>query len=695
MYLKDMQNTVINIPGLGEKTKEALKRLNITSHSDLMLHFPSNIIHKSLYQPIHTLKSGDLAILKVKIVAVDQISHIKNTRRKPFKIHCSNETGHLQLIFFSYHPQYLMKWAKIGSELIVTGKIDFYSTSKHMAHPEIIDPTKNFIPLKDNEVVYPLTYGILSKQLYKYISYVIEKILPHEEWIDQDLIEKFEWCTFKDSIKRIHNPSNANDITPYSKEHQRLAYDELLATQLTVNLLRKFKEQQTGRPIISQKLLAQEFIKQLPFELTNSQILAIKEISKDQQSNRRMSRLLQGDVGSGKTVVAISALLNTVETGAQAVLMAPTDILANQHFVTLEKLLINLPIKFALLTGKTKAKERARIMEELNNGKIQILVGTHAVFQDKVNFHDLALVVIDEQHRFGVEQRLSLVNKGKNADLLIMSATPIPRSLSLALYGDMDITRISEKPKSRIAITTSIMPSSKLGSIIESLDNIIQNQGKIYWICPLVNESEDPDLKSNKTAAETRMQSLEKVYPGNVGLAHGQLDNNSKQESLNKFANGELRILVATTVVEVGVDVPDATVIIIENAESFGLSQLHQLRGRVGRGDKASHCILLYNPPIGNISWQRLKIIKDNDDGFILAEEDLKLRGGGDLAGIKQSGLPNFKVVDFIAHHQLISLANSQAKRILLEDPELSLVSNQKYHELLKIFGFNYKRLDW
>ena len=354
-------------------------------------------------------------------------------------------------------------------------------------------------------------------------------------------------------------------------------------------------------------------------------------------------------------------------------------------------------MKYALLTGKTKTKERVRILEELASGEIQILVGTHAVFQDKVNFNDLALVVIDEQHRFGVEQRLALVNKGNNADLLIMSATPIPRSLSLALYGDMEVTRITEKPKARIAIKTSIMPKSKLNEIIKSLDNIIKANGKIYWICPLISEKEDKslDLKLEKIAVETRMQELSKHYPGIVGLVHGQLDGNLKQENLNKFIQGDYKILVATTVIEVGVDVPDATVIIIENAESFGLSQLHQLRGRVGRGDKASNCILLYDPPIGEISWQRLKILRETDDGFVLAEEDLKLRGSGDIVGTKQSGLPNFKMVDFIAHHHLIALANAQAKAILSEDKMLSMEHNQKYRQLLVIFDFDYKNLDW
>jgi ATP-dependent DNA helicase RecG len=682
-----------SIPGLGEKTAESLNRLSITSFHDLLFHFPSNVVNKLMYPPLHKVKSGDIAILKLKIIDIDQPNNPHKARRKAFKIYCENDTGRIQLLYFNYHPQYLLNWAKIDSEIIVIGKIETFNTIKQISHPEVINPLKSPQTINKNEVIYPLTYGITARQLQKYISFAIDVLPPMDEWIPQDLIDKFQWRNFKDSLKKSHKPKSLSDISPYTPERERIAYDELLATQLMVNLLRQYKSKQSGRIIIAPGDLVKDLLAKLPFELTHSQHQAIAEITQDQQSPNQMSRLLQGDVGSGKTIVSFVAMLNTIESGAQAVLMAPTDVLATQHHATAEKFFTNISIKYALLTGKTKAKERKRILEELASGKLQILIGTHAVFQDKVLFHDLALVVIDEQHRFGVEQRLSLVNKGKQADLLIMSATPIPRSLNLAIYGDMEVTRITEKPKSRIAIKTSILPSSKLNDIISSLDNVLKQEGKIYWICPLVNESEDE--QNEKMATETRMHELSKIYPGMVGLVHGQLNSNVKQENLNKFVQGDCRILVATTVVEVGVDVPDATVIIIENAESFGLSQLHQLRGRVGRGDKESHCILLYNPPIGKISWQRLKTLRESDDGFVLAEEDLKLRGGGDIVGTRQSGMPSFKSVDFIAHHQLISLANEQAKEILKEDPLLSLSHNYKYRELLSIFGFNYKTTDW
>ena len=688
------KNTFENFLGIGPKTKEALERLNIKTPYDLLFHFPSNIIHKSLYPPLYNLTQGELVILNLQIINIDSAPS-SYSRKKAFTIYCENETGKIDLIYFNYYPQYLLNWAKIGSRIIAIGKVDIYNKFKKIIHPEVLNPLIPNIRINNTEIIYPLTYGILSKQLEKYIRPVISSLSNLEEWISDEMLKKHNWKSFSESLKIIHNPNKIAQITPYSPERMRIAYDELLATQLAVNLLRKYKHEQEGRIIDSRKNLLSQFIKSLPFELTNEQQKAINEIIADQKSTRKMSRLLQGDVGSGKTIVALSAMINALEAGAQSVIMAPTDVLANQHFLTFGKLCSNLSIKYALLTGKTKAKERARIMKELQNGDLQILIGTHAVFQDKILFKDLALIVIDEQHRFGVEQRLSLVNKGNNADLLMMSATPIPRSLSLAIYGDMDITQITEKPKSRIPIKTSILQKSKIDGISLSLEKILKENGKIYWICPLVNESENQEAQLKKTSVEARMEKLSKIYPGIVGVIHGQLENNIKQETLSKFMQGEYKILVATTVIEVGVDVPDATVIIIENAESFGLSQLHQLRGRVGRGDKASNCILFYSTPINNTSWQRLKIMKETDNGFILAEEDLKLRGGGDIIGTKQSGLPNFRAANLLAHHQLITEANLQAKNILKNDPLLKLDSNKKFHDLLSIFNIKYKNLIW
>lgn len=687
------KNNFTNYPNIGPKIEEALERLNIKSPYDLLFHFPNNLKHKLLYPALHSVQLGDLVILKVKIIDIDILKNAHNSRKKPFTIYCQNSTGKIDLIYFNYYPQYVLNWAKIGSEIIVIGKIDLYNNLKKIAHPEILNPLTPNLKLDRNEIIYPLTYSITSKQLHKYVAPVIASLDTLEEWIEDRLLKENDWDSFTYSLKKIHNPSDLEYLSPYSVYRMRIAYDELLANQLMVNLLRRYKEQHRGREIISSGFFVKTFLSSLPFIPTSQQKQAIDEIITDQQSNKKMSRLLQGDVGSGKTIVAYAAILHTIESRSQAVLMAPTDVLATQLYSNFNKLCSHLPIKYSLLTGKTKLKEKKKLLEELSNGDIQLLIGTHAVFQDKVIFKDLALVIIDEQHRFGVEQRVALLNKGNEADLLIMSATPIPRTLSLALYGDMDITQISEKPKSRIPIKTSIISQSKISQVIHSLDKILQEGGKIYWVCSLVTEAEKEESYTKKMSAELRMQELSKIYPGIVGLVHGQLENNLKQQNLDKFINGEYKILVATTVIEVGVDVPDATVIIIENAESFGLSQLHQLRGRVGRGTKASHCILLYSNTISKTAWNRLKILKSSEDGFLLAEEDLKLRGSGDIIGTKQSGLPNFKTVDFIAHHHLISLANQQAKNILAKDPTLSLASSKKYHDLLTIFNLDYKNL--
>ncbi len=684
------KNELTSIPGVGEKAVEALNRLHIYTPADLLFHFPSQILKKKLYTPIFYINHDDNVILRLRILDIDQPNNIYRSRKKAFNIYCENETGRINLCYFNYFPQYLLNWAKKGEEIIVIGKVDIYNKIKQIAHPEVLNPLNQNIKISPTEVIYPLTYGIVNKQLQKFIKWSLEGLSQLEEWIDASVLIENDWPSFYNALKKIHYSEDMNQVLPYSKERQRIAYDELLATQLMVNMLRQYKESHSGRSVIGTEEIYQQFLLNLPFELTQAQKQAINDIFTDQKKKRRMSRLVQGDVGSGKTVVSFAAMINAAEAKIQSVLMAPTDVLATQHYLSFDKYCKDLPLKYALLTGKTKLKERKKIFEGLISGELDILIGTHAVFQEKVAFKDLGLVVIDEQHRFGVNQRMALVSKGNEADLLIMSATPIPRSLSLALYGDMDVTRITEKPKNRIKIKTSVLSQAKVDEIILSLERVLNEEGKIYWVCPLVNENEDqPESELNKTSVEKRMQILSEKFPGMVGIVHGQLDANNKQEAIKKFIEGEYKILVATTVIEVGVDVPDATVIIIENAETFGLSQLHQLRGRVGRGDKPSHCILLFKPPISNVTWQRLKIMKESEDGFLLAEEDLKIRGSGDIIGTKQSGMPSFKTVDFLIHHNLIAAANAQAKRILSQDSQLKMPINRKYHDLINLFGFS------
>ena len=683
------------IPGIGEKVEQALARINIFRTYDFLFHFPCQIISRKLYPPLYSLKENDQVILKLKIIDIDQPNNIYQKRSKAFTIYCGNETGRINLCYFNYFPNYLLNWAKKDSDILVIGKIDIFNKLKQISHPEIFNPLLANLKLDKYEVIYSLTYGIVNKQIQKYIKWVLDSLINIEEWIPSELIERYNWPSLVSALKKIHYPSNNAQLSPLSPERQRIAFDEMLATQLTINIMRKLKNTNQGIAITTQGSYFNLFCQGLPFELTKGQKSAIEEIFQDQKSPYKMSRLIQGDVGSGKTMVAFAAILNVAEAKLQSVLMAPTDILANQLFLNFQKFCSHLPINVSLLTGKTKPKDSKNILEGLAEGTIDILIGTHAVFQEKVVFKNLALVVIDEQHRFGVNQRLSLVNKGNNPDTLIMSATPIPRSLSLTLYGDMDISRITEKPKDRIRVKTSVLPESKIDEIIASMDKIINDGGKIFWVCPLIDYKEDqPETDRLKTAAQIRAQELAKRFPGKVGLVHGQLDNNAKQEALDKFLNNEYSILVATTVIEVGVDVPDATVMLIENAESFGLAQLHQLRGRVGRGNKASHCLLLYKAPLSNISWERLKTMRESDDGFFLAERDLQLRGSGDIVGVKQSGLPNFKAVDFIFHHNLIAIANEVAKRIIKEDPFLENHKNKKYYQLLSLFSldFNFEK---
>lgn len=683
--------TLAEIPGIGPKTIEALNRLNIYKPQDLLWHFPINLVNRKVFPEIKNANTGDLVILKLVVKHFDIINHrFTPSRRVPYKIRCIKDTEQIDLVFFNYIPHYLLKSLKPGSEIIVSGKIDIFAGRKQIAHPSISQhhTTAEF---SAHEAVYPLTYAILNKQISKYISYLLSRLQNIEEWIPRKIMDEFGWNSHKESLMKIHHPENDEDLSPMSRFRTRIAYDQLLAVQLITHMLRFSKKDQLGRSIKASYNYIDKLIEILPFELTIDQKNAIEEITIDLSSNNKMSRLLQGDVGSGKTIVALAAMLHVAGSGVQSVLMAPTDVLANQHFKGFTKLLENLSVRVALLTGNTKISERRKILENLSSGEIDILIGTHAVFQDKVIFKDLGLVVIDEQHKFGVEQRMKLVNKGDKVNLLIMSATPIPRSLSLALYGDMEITKISQKPKSRIPINTSIIPHSNIENLIVKVANILQEGGKIYWICPAIHSQIDESQQQNnqKTAAEARFESLNKIYPGIVGLVHGQLENKQKDENLTKFVEGSFKILVATTVVEVGVDVPDATVIIIENAESFGLAQLHQLRGRVGRGDKASNCILLYKYPISDTALQRLKILKNSNDGFHLAEEDLKLRGSGNLIGTKQSGLPQFKAADFLSHYHLISLADAQAKEIIKNDPHLELPENNKFRRLLALFDLD------
>jgi len=516
----------------------------------------------------------------------------------------------------------------------------------------------------------------------KAVHAALERVVPLPEWLNADHKAREGWPDWHDALVRAHAPREESDLSPLAPARQRLAYDELLSNQLAIALVRDRQLKQRGRPLSGDGHLRQKVIASLPFDLTSSQSQAVQEITADMAAEHRMLRLLQGDVGSGKTVVALLAMLAAVEAGGQTALMAPTEILARQHFQTIEPLARAAGVGIALLTGRDKGKARQAILDGLARGETAIVVGTHALFQEDVAFKDLAMVVIDEQHRFGVHQRLTLTGKGKAVDVLVMTATPIPRTLMLTAYGDMDGSRLTERPPGRQPIETVTLPLDRLPEVVDAVDRALQRGTQVYWICPLVEESEKSDL----AAAEDRYHALQQRFGAKVGLVHGRMKGPEKDAVMTQFAAGEIGVLVATTVVEVGVDVPQATVMVVEHAERFGLAQLHQLRGRVGRGRDKSNCLLLWQAPLGDTARARLRILRETDDGFRIAEEDLRLRGAGELLGTRQSGLPEFRLADLAVHGDLLATARDDARLILDKDPELSGPRGQALRVLLYLF---------
>jgi ATP-dependent DNA helicase RecG len=693
MHLENILASISTIVS-GEKTLEKLHRLGCYRVIDLIFHLPVNVITKQVNPNLQKVENGSYITTLVKIDKIDPPPFkYKPTRGKPFKISCHNETGPLTIIFFNYYPAYLVSNLSVGEQRYVSGKVERYLHSLTMAHPDEMFLSHELEKINKVEVIYPLTYGVTSKQLAKIIKKALTLLPELAEWGNKKLIGKYNLPSFKEALIKAHCPESLLDLVPGNINRKRLAYDELLAHQLTLHLGRSKSDQQTGHELKATGLLVAKLLSILPFELTAAQKNAIEIIAADQASPKRMMRLIQGDVGCGKTIVALAAMLRPPEVSKQAALMAPTDLLATQHYNWISSVTKDFGIKVELLTGNIKGKKREALLRELQAGEIDLLIGTHALFQDNVIFKDLGLIVIDEQHRFGVGQRLALSAKGDKVDILAMSATPIPRTLTLAIYGDMDITRISEKPPGRSPITTSLIPSSKIKEVFASVQRLIENNEKLYWICPLIeqqaDEKEENNFKKDLAAAVARFHEFNELFPGKVGLVHGKMKAAEKEAMMKEFAEGALQMLVATTVIEVGIDVKDAAVMIIEQAERFGLSQLHQLRGRVGRGTKQSYCILLYSYPISEVGKARLKIMRNSEDGFEIAEEDLRLRGAGDIVGTKQSGLPSFKFADFLAHQDLFPLAQRQAAEMtsaMLVGDELSAANIKT---LLKIFGYN------
>ncbi len=668
-----------SLKGVGPRIAKGLEGLCGPHIADLFWHLPSGLIDRRYAPKVARAEAGRVATLTV---TVDQ--HVKPAnKRLPYKVITSDETGTLVLVFFHAHGDYLLKTLPEGETRVVSGQLERFGGELQMSHPDRIGTVGEIDSLKTVEPVYPLTAGISLKVLGKAMEGALKRAPVLAEWLDPAFRERNAWPAWRDALLAAHAPAGPGDLEPASKARRRLAYDELLANQLALSLMRRNMHKAAGRGIRGDGSLQDKVLAALPFDLTPSQTLALTEISDDMASDTRMLRLLQGDVGSGKTVVALLALLAAVEAGTQGVLMAPTEILARQHLATMEPLARAAGISVTLLTGREKGKTRQAILEGLKNGDIHLAVGTHALFQDDVAFRDLGMAVIDEQHRFGVHQRLTLAAKGQAVNVLVMTATPIPRTLMLTAYGDMDVSRLMEKPAGRKPVRTTMTALGNLDKAFQRVRGRVEQGQRVYWVCPLVEESDVLDI----AAAEDRHRVLGQVLgEDRVGLVHGRMKGPEKDRVMARFAAGEVSVLVATTVIEVGVDVPEATIMVIEHAERFGLSQLHQLRGRVGRGAEESFCLLLYQAPLGDTARNRLQTLCETDDGFVIAEKDLELRGAGELLGTRQSGLPEFRLADLTAHADLLGAARDDAKLILNKDPNLDGERGPALRTLLYLF---------
>ncbi len=680
--------SVRSLSGIGPKVSALLGKLLGTDVpgaepkvGQLLFLPPHSVIDRRNRPGIAFAQEGAIVTLEVQ---VDQHQPAPSGRGNvPHRVIAHDDTGEIILTFFHAQLPWLEKMLPEGETVIVSGKVEWFNGRASMVHPDYIASLEDAANLPMVEPVYPSTAGLSSKTLGRAMKEALTRVPVLPEWIDGPLIVRERFTAFKDALNTMHLPEDPSDIALESITRRRLAYDEFLAGQLALALVRSKTRRLSGRPLEGNGRIAAEIMRHLPYRLTKGQDQAVREITADLKSPERMLRLLQGDVGSGKTVVGLLAMAHAAESGGQSALMAPTEVLARQHFATIAPLAEKVGLKAALLTGRDKGKERTATLEGLKNGDINIIIGTHALFQEKVEYHDLVFVIIDEQHRFGVHQRLMLTAKGTAPDMLVMTATPIPRTLVLTAFGDMDVSKLTEKPAGRQPITTAILPMERMNELVERIRKAIHEGQKIYWICPLVEESELVEL----TSAEERFESLKPVFGDKIGLIHGRMSGTEKDEAMRAFKQGETRLLVATTVIEVGVDVPDATIIVIEHAERFGLSQLHQLRGRVGRGDKPSTCLLLYKGPLGEIGQARLKVMRETEDGFRIAEEDLKLRGEGELLGTRQSGTPGFRLASIEAHGDLLEIARKDARYILANDPDLESERGQALRVLLYLFG--------
>jgi ATP-dependent DNA helicase RecG len=675
---------VTSLPGVGPKQDGLLRYLLGRDETprlvDLLLHLPSSVIDRRTRPNIRDAVVGTVVTLEVTVDR-HRPPPPRNSRA-PYLVYASDDTGDVVLTFFRAKPGYVEKLLPVGSKRYVSGTLQMYDGIPQIVHPDRVVDEEAFAKLSLIDPVYPLTEGLALGALRRAIGQALQKLPELPEWIDERVLRRCQFPPIREALTRMHIPVEMTDVLPDSPFWSRLAFDELLAGQLALALVRAQLRRPAGNRHAGDGHLRKTIIDALPYALTASQRKAAAAIAEDLQQPVRMLRLLQGDVGSGKTVVALLAAAAVAEVGKQAALMAPTEILARQHVKTITPLAETAGLRVAILTGREKGKERGDILARLEAGEIDFLVGTHALIQDDVIFRALALAVVDEQHRFGVRERLALTEKGEAVDVLVLSATPIPRTLVLTYFGDMDVSELREKPAGRQPIDTRAVPDNRLDEVTDAVGRALAAGKRVYWICPLVEESETVNL----TDAEARFKSLHQRFGGRVSLVHGKMRGAEKDRVMGDFASGEIGLLVATTVVEVGVDVPAATIMVIENAERFGLAQLHQLRGRIGRGSEASTCLLLYREPLGEMSKARLKVIRETTDGFRIAEEDLRLRGEGDVLGVRQSGLPGYRIARSDVHAQLITQARDEALRIMKENPKLTGARGEALRCLLYLF---------
>ena len=662
---------VTSLPGVGPKQDKLLRYLLGRDETprlvDLLLHLPVSVIDRRARPKIVEAVPGTVVTLEV---TVDRHRPAPPGRsRAPHLVYASDESGDVVLTYFRAQPGYVEKILPVGEKRYVSGTAQMFDGTLQIVHPDRVVDEEGFAKLSGIDPVYPLTEGLAIGSLRRAVAQALQKLPTLPEWISPEVVRRCSFPPLAEALNRVHVPLDPTDILPDGPFWSRLAFDELLAGQLALALVRAQLRRPAGVRNAGDGHLRRRVIDALPYALTASQQAAAKAIADDLNQPVRMLRLLQGDVGSGKTVVALLAAAAVAEVGKQSALMAPTEILARQHIKTIAPLAEQAGIRVAILTGREKGKERRDILKRLESGEIDLLVGTHALIQEDVVFKALALAIVDEQHRFGVRERLALTSKGDAVDVLVLSATPIPRTLVLTYFGDMDVSELREKPAGRQEIDTRAVSASRLNEIIDGVGRALDSGKLVYWICPLVEESENVD---HLTDAEQRFASLQERFGDRVGLVHGKMKGAEKDRVMAQFAAGEIQLLVATTVVEVGVDVPAATIMVIENAERFGLSQLHQLRGRIGRGSEASTCILLYREPLGEIATARLRVIRETTDGFRIAEEDLKLRGEGDILGTRQSGMPGYRIARSEVHGQLITQARDEALRIMKDNPKLT-----------------------